>query len=135
MTLLDECKALADDWDDGDATWRRAAASLRAIIARHEPGEWRGPGDGGISHIGECKGEWTCDCGLRMTEAEIVARLTSRPLPDDKLREALEDAYSIMGSILLAREDDLGWGYVERAAMVGREHITAALRKKGEKHV
>jgi hypothetical protein len=39
-TLLTELEALATDWDDGYATWRRAAASLRTLIAAEKA---RGP--------------------------------------------------------------------------------------------
>lgn len=46
--------------------------------------------EGSINHIGACKGNWECDCGLHMTEAEIVSRYT-RPAPSAALLSAAWD--------------------------------------------
>lgn len=63
MTLLDDCKALADDMAlighdmrIPSTAWEK---KLRAIIAKHEPGGWRGP--------------WKCDrCGREFDKLQDI---------------------------------------------------------------
>lgn len=58
---------------------------------------------------------------------ELTVTLASLKARCEGMREALKSAYSCLGAILLARENDLTYIYIERCAIDGRRNIDPVL--------
>ena len=111
-----EVEAVAADWDDGDATWRRAAASLRALLASAVE----------LPEQGDLSEE-------TLPLMPTGKRTVTHPVPDDKLREAVrDDIVDEVGAIL---DKELLHCSAPQTREIVSERIVsavyAALRKEG----